>query len=101
MQHISTAEDVALVQLVNKEMTVEKSISLEGKKDCPHHLVGGHDKCAVTWGPFGEQKKIQLALYWTKTASGNGTKPVDTIQEVCSFSLRCSQLMKRFVAVHI
>jgi len=78
-----------LVELLDKNMTVEKSVTLEGKKDRPYHVVGEQNKFAVTWGPFKEQKNIQVALYTPKSA----IDPIDTIQEVRSSSLRCSQLM--------
>jgi len=81
-----------LVQLFDKGMTVEKSVTLEGKKDRPYHVVGELNKFSITWGPFAEQKKIQVVLYTPESE----IDPIDTINEVCSFSLRCSQLMIYF-----
>jgi len=76
-------------------MTVEKTVTLDGKKDRPYHVAGEHEKFSVTWGPFPEEKKIQIALYWTDT-SGNELEPIDAVNEVCSSSLCYSQLMNHF-----
>jgi DNA-binding NarL/FixJ family response regulator len=70
-----------VVELYDKGMTVEKTVTFGGKKESPYHIVGEHDKFAVTWGPFAEQKKIQVALYWTD-AVGNGLDPIDTVKEL-------------------
>ena len=84
-----------MVELFGKGLTVERTITLDGKKDYPYHVVGERDRFAVTWGPFTEQKKIQVVLYWTDRYS-NGVEPIDDIKEVCSTSLGFSQLIKYF-----
>ena len=89
-----------MIELFDKEMTSEKSVTLDGRKDRPYHVVGEENKFAVTWGPFSEQKKLQVALYRT-VPSGNEIEPIDIIQEVCSASLGCSQLIKHSLPVHI
>jgi hypothetical protein len=81
IQDTSIIEHVAVVELHDKGMTVEKTVTFDGKKENPYHIVGEHDKFTVTWGPFPEQKKIQVALYWSD-AAGNGLDPIDTVKEL-------------------
>jgi hypothetical protein len=77
----SVNEQVALVELFAKGVRVEKTVTLDGKKDRPYHVVGEQGKFAVTWGPFSEQKTIQVALYRTD-ASGNSIEPIGTLKEL-------------------
>ena len=95
IQDASINKHIAVVGLRDKGMTVEKTVTLDGKKENLYQIVGEHEKFAVTWGPFTEQKQIQVTLYWTDTA-GNGLEPIDSVQEVRRSSLRCSQLMYHF-----
>jgi len=89
-----------VIELHDKGMTVEKTVTFDGKKENPYHIVGEHEKFAVTWGPFPEQKKIQVALYWTDAAS-NGLDPIDAVKEVCGSSLRRSQLLNHFRCLYM
>ena len=81
IQDASINEHVAVVGLRDKGMTIEKTVTFEGKKENPYHIVGERERFGVTWGPFTEQKQIQVTLYWTDTAY-NGLEPIDSVKEV-------------------
>jgi len=78
-------EEIVVAQLFGKGASFEKTATLDGPKDRPYHVAGHKNHYAVVWGPFTEEKTIQVALYWTNS-SAKGLQPIDEgkIKEVRS-----------------
>jgi len=57
-------EQIVLAQLFGKGVVLEKTVTLDGPKSGPYHVVRDEKDYAIVWGPFTEKKMIQVALYW-------------------------------------
>jgi hypothetical protein len=84
---------LALVQLFNKNLSVDSTDTLDGKRAEAYSVLNKDNNYAIVYGPFSEKKQIQIMLYW-ENSMASGFQPVEDneIKEVRIFIYLFSSL---------